>query len=149
MLEWTRNPFTSNIKNFVIKKTEESLTGNTANNFYTELYLTFLNILEILLTQINTFLFHFVSKIIFSKRKKSNRGINLTATRWDYHLIELPVEWLIDDAMFVCLLDELILGFSYNELTLETAGFELALTSTFALQANRLTKCAGHPGDSW
>ena len=25
-----------------------------------------------------------------------------------YHLIELPFEWLIDDAMFVCLLDELI-----------------------------------------
>ena len=28
-----------------------------------------------------------------------------------YHLIELLFEWLIDDAMFVCLLDELILGF--------------------------------------
>ena len=28
-----------------------------------------------------------------------------------YHLIELPFERLIDDAMFVCLLDELILGF--------------------------------------
>ena len=28
-----------------------------------------------------------------------------------YHLIELPFEWLIDDVMFVCLLDELILGF--------------------------------------
>ena len=28
-----------------------------------------------------------------------------------YHLIELPFEWLIDDARFVCLLDELILGF--------------------------------------
>ena len=28
-----------------------------------------------------------------------------------YHLIELPFDWLIDDAMFVCLLDELILGF--------------------------------------
>ena len=27
-----------------------------------------------------------------------------------YHLIELPFEWLIDDAMFVCLLDALILG---------------------------------------
>ena len=29
-----------------------------------------------------------------------------------YHLIKLPFEWLIDDAMFVCLLDELILGFA-------------------------------------
>ena len=27
------------------------------------------------------------------------------------HLIELPLEWLIDDSMFVCLLAELILGF--------------------------------------
>ena len=25
-----------------------------------------------------------------------------------YHLIELPFDWLIDDAMFVCLLDDLI-----------------------------------------
>ena len=36
-----------------------------------------------------------------------------------YHLIELPFEWLIDDAMFVFfLLDELILGFCYSNLTL-------------------------------
>ena len=36
-----------------------------------------------------------------------------------YHLIELPfhwlIDWLIDDEMFVCLLDEVILGFSYND----------------------------------
>ena len=61
-----------------------------------------------------------------------------------YHLIELPFEWLIDDAMFVCLLDELILGFCYSDLTLETVGFELASTITLVLQANRLTKCASH-----
>ena len=59
-----------------------------------------------------------------------------------YYLIELPFEWLIDDAMFVCLLDELILGFCYSDLTLETGGFELASTMTPVLQANRLTKCA-------
>ena len=59
-----------------------------------------------------------------------------------YHLIELPFEWLIDDAMFVCLLDELILGFCYSNLTLETGGFELASSITLVLQANRLTKCA-------
>ena len=47
-----------------------------------------------------------------------------------YHLIELPFEWLIDYAMFVCLLDELILGFCYSNLTLETSGFELASTIT-------------------
>ena len=37
-----------------------------------------------------------------------------------YHLFELPFEWLLDDAMFVCLLDELILDFCYSDLTLET-----------------------------
>ena len=42
--------------------------------------------------------------------------------------------------MVVCLLDELILGFCYSDLILETGGFELA--STFLLQENRLTKCA-------
>ena len=61
-----------------------------------------------------------------------------------YYLIELPFEWLIDDAMFVCLLDELILGFCYIDLTLETGGFELTSTITLVLQANQLTKCASH-----
>ena len=37
-----------------------------------------------------------------------------------HHLFELPFEWLLDDAMFVCLLDELILDFCYSDLTLET-----------------------------
>ena len=59
-----------------------------------------------------------------------------------YHLIELPVDCLIDDAMFVCLLDELIQGFCYSDLRWETGGFELASTVTFVLQANRLTRCA-------
>ena len=47
-----------------------------------------------------------------------------------YHFIELTFEWLIDDAMFVCSLEELILRFCYNDLTLETGGFELPLTIT-------------------
>ena len=34
-----------------------------------------------------------------------------------YHLIELPFDWLIDDAIFVCLLDDLILGYCYSVLT--------------------------------
>ena len=46
--------------------------------------------------------------------------------------------------MFVCLLDELVLGFCYSDLTLETGGFELASTITLVLQANRLIKCASH-----
>ena len=57
-----------------------------------------------------------------------------------YHLIELPFDSLIDDAVFVCFLDELILGFCYSDLTLETSGFELASTITIVLQENRLTK---------
>ena len=50
-----------------------------------------------------------------------------------YHLIELPLELLIDNAMFICLLDELILGFCYSDLTLETGGFELASSITLVL----------------
>ena len=65
-----------------------------------------------------------------------------------YHLIQLPFDWLIDDPMIVCLLDELILGFCYSDLTLESGGwthFELTSTITLVLQVNRLTKCASHP----
>ena len=47
--------------------------------------------------------------------------------------------------MFVCLLDELILGLSYSDLTWETGGLELVSTITPVLLANRLTKCASHP----
>ena len=60
-----------------------------------------------------------------------------------YHIIKLP--FLTVDDMFVYLLDELILGFCYSNLTLETGGFELALTITLVLQANQLTKCASEP----
>ena len=62
-----------------------------------------------------------------------------------YHLIKLPFDWLINDAIFVCLLDEWILDFCYSDLTWETGGFGLALTNTLALQANRLSKCASQP----
>ena len=66
-----------------------------------------------------------------------------------YHRIELPFEWLIHDAIFVCLLDGLIPRFCYSDMTLETGGFELASTITFVLQVNRLTKCASHPQPSF
>ena len=65
-----------------------------------------------------------------------------------YHLIELLFEWLIDDAMFVCLLDDFILGFCYSDLTLQTVGFELASTITLVLQANQLAKCATLSGSN-
>ena len=47
--------------------------------------------------------------------------------------------------MFVCLLDDLILGISYGNLTRETDEFELASTVRLVLLANRLIKCASHP----
>ena len=47
-----------------------------------------------------------------------------------YQLMELPFDWLNDDAMFACLLDKLILGFCYRDLTWETGGLELASTIT-------------------
>ena len=43
--------------------------------------------------------------------------------------------------MFVCLLDELIVGFCYSHLTWKTSGFERAST-TLVLQPNQLAKCA-------
>ena len=66
-----------------------------------------------------------------------------------YYLVELPFDWLFGDAMFVCLLDELILDFSYCNLTWKTRGFELASTIILVFQANRLTKSASHPMWMW
>ena len=50
-----------------------------------------------------------------------------------YHLIELPFEWLIDDAMFVCLLDELILGFLLQRFDMGNRWIELASTITLGI----------------
>ena len=36
-----------------------------------------------------------------------------------YHLIIWLIDWLIDDTMFVCLLDELILDFCYSDFDME------------------------------
>ena len=47
--------------------------------------------------------------------------------------------------MIVCLLDELILGFCYSDLTLETGGFALASTIILVLQANRLSNVLVNP----
>ena len=67
-----------------------------------------------------------------------------TATRWDLPPYRITI-WVIDWwCNFVCLFDELILGFCYSDLTLKTGGFELASTITLVLQANWLTKCACH-----
>ena len=47
--------------------------------------------------------------------------------------------------MFICLLDDLILGFCISNLTRETGVFELASTNSLVLQAKRQTKCASQP----
>ena len=73
-----------------------------------------------------------------------NFACEMTITYPIYHLIDLPFDWLIGDVMFVCLFDDLILGFCYRNLTWETGGFELASTITLVLQANRLTKYVNH-----
>ena len=61
-----------------------------------------------------------------------------------YHLIELPFHWLIDEAMFVRLLDELIIGFCYSDLTWKTGGFELSLTITLYYKQTEYTPKWNH-----
>ena len=68
-----------------------------------------------------------------------NACVYQTATRWDLPPYRITI-WLIDDAMFVCLLDELILGFCYSNFDMGNRWIELASTITLVLQRNRLTK---------
>ena len=84
----------------------------------------------------------------------------LQLCKWDdYHIfliaplvftrllkISIITMWLIDDVklIFVYLLFDLIQGFCYSYLKLETSGLELASTIILALKANQLTKCASH-----
>ena len=80
---------------------------------------------------------------LLSRIFNRNACVYQAATRWDLPPYWITI-WVIDWWCNVCLLDELILGFCYSDLTLETGGFELASTITLVLQANRLTKCASH-----
>ena len=64
----------------------------------------------------------------------SSQRLLLFTTLSNYNLID----WLIDDRMFVCLLDDLILGFCYRNLTRETVGFKLESSIAFALKASGL-----------
>ena len=72
-----------------------------------------------------------------------NAYVYQTATRWDLPPYWITI-WLIDRWCNVCLLDDLILGLCYSNLTWETGGFGLTSTVTLVLQANRLTKCTSH-----
>ena len=78
-----------------------------------------------------------------------NACVYKTATRWDLPPYRTTIYCLIDDAMFVCLLEEFILRFCHSDFTSETGGFELTSTITLVLQANRLTKCAGQYPNFW
>ena len=85
-----------------------------------------------------------------SRISNCNTCVYQTATRWDlppYWITIWLINWLIDDVMFACVLDDLILGLCYNNLTRWSGEFELASTITLVFQANRLTKCATHSID--
>ena len=62
-----------------------------------------------------------------------------------YQLIELPFDWLIDDAMFACLLDDLTLDFLLHQCDRRNGGFELASFIILVLSVKWLTKCASCP----
>ena len=91
-----------------------------------------------LLTNIETFICNFVwpEYHIFLME-------TLVFTRLNeiYHFIEWPFHWLTDDAMFVCLLDELFLGFFVTAI-LQGKLVDVNLAITLVLQANQLTNCA-------
>ena len=72
--------------------------------------------------------------------------IDQTATRWYLTHYWITI-WLIDHAMliFVCLLDNWILEFCWNNLRQKTGEFQLQSIMTLPLQATRLTKCSSHP----
>ena len=62
-------------------------------------------------------------------------------TLLNYHLID----WWCNVIVFVCLLDDLILGFCYSNLTRETCGFQPASTTILVLEVNIMIKCASYP----
>ena len=64
-------------------------------------------------------------------------------TRWVLppYWITILIDWWCNVG-FSLLLDDLILNFCYNSLSLETGGLELTSTITLVLQATRPTKCA-------
>ena len=96
--------------------------------------------------RIFTYLFAILHVRWLSRVFNCNPCIYHTATRWDlapyWNTIKLNDYVMLG---FICLLDDLMLGFCYSNLTRETGGLELASTITFILQVNRLTTCASHP----
>ena len=64
----------------------------------------------------NIYASHLFASLHVRRPRVFNRNACVYQTAEIYHVMELPFDWLIDDAMFVCLLDELILGFRYSDL---------------------------------
>ena len=62
-------------------------------------------------------------------------------TLLNYYLIDQ----LCNVNFFVSLLDDLILGFCYSNLTRKAGRFERASTITIVFQADKLITCASHP----
>ena len=94
------------------------------------------------LMNIQTFICNFACRWL-SHIFNHNAYVYQTATRWDLPPYWITI-WLIDRWCNVCILDDLILGLCYSNLTWETGGFGLISTVTLVLQANRLTKCTSH-----
>ena len=77
-----------------------------------------------------------------------NACVYQTAIRCDLPPYRITVwlnDWWCNVCLFTWLLDKLILGFCYSDLTWEIDGFELPLTFALVLHPNRLIKYASHP----
>ena len=62
-----------------------------------------------------------------------------------YHLIELPFDWLIDNAMFVGLLDELFAGFLLQQFNMENQWFWTHIDDHPCITSERTNQSASYP----
>ena len=60
-----------------------------------------------------------------------------------HYLIELPIDWLIDDAKLVCLIDKMILGFCYSDFEMRNRWIWTCIDYQ-PCSTSELTKCASH-----
>ena len=74
----------------------------------------------------------------------SNACIYQTANEI-YHLIELPFDWLIDNAMFVGLLDELFAGFLLQQFNMENQWFWTHIDDHPCITSERTNQSASYP----
>ena len=60
-----------------------------------------------------------------------------------HYLIELPFDWLIDDATLVCLIDKMILGFCYSDFEMRNRWIWTWIDYQ-PCSTSELTECASH-----